>query len=434
MLTLKSLEGTDMSNPSRQKALEKAQMKVLFQVPFFAPGVAKLPVVWDDTVETACTNGEVIRWNTAFFDRLSEQERVTLLCHEVAHPLLGHLWRLPPPGGDHGLANEAADYKINQMLQEFGDAVKAKRLADPFPFPDWCPGLRDKQYDNLSEEEIYQRLASRTRSKGPGGVGTGGNPGKGQGGAGNGQNNPSPSQFGQFQAPCQGGSGQQAGQKGKQGGGQPDPAASQKLKNDWAATLIQSATIAAGRGDCPLGIQRLVDALVKPKVDWQEVLKSWLREKCADDWDFMKPAMEFDGSGFLMPSMESDRIGWCLFAKDTSGSINQELLAKFLVNTQWCLDEMRPSKLVDICCDSKIHQVKEYTPGDTIDRNAPGGGGTSFVPVWDYIRKMPSLPKCVVYLTDLDGDFGEDPGVPVIWVTWTEGGKAPFGDVIYVGD
>jgi hypothetical protein len=43
---------------------------------------------------------------------------------------------------------------------------------------------------------------------------------------------------------------------------------------------------------------------------------------------------------------------------------------------------------------------------------------------------MEVAPKCVVYLTDLDGDFGQDPGVPVIWLAYGGGSKAPFGEVV----
>jgi predicted metal-dependent peptidase len=107
------------------------------------------------------------------------------------------------------------------------------------------------------------------------------------------------------------------------------------------------------------------------------------------------------------------------------------MLARFQTEKQNCLDEMRPSKLVDIYCDSKIHKIAEYGLGESIGTDAPGGGGTSFVPVFRHVESMPVVPKCIVYLTDLDGDFPSDPGVPCIWVTWTKGGTAPFGEVVY---
>jgi predicted metal-dependent peptidase len=389
---------------ARQKRVEKAQMRVLFTVPFFAPGVAKLPVEFRDDVPTACTNGERIVFGTKFFDSLKDQEIVTVLCHEVAHCMYGHCWRMPS-GADPETWNIAVDHHVNTMLKDFSALVKAKNLADPFPFPDpqdaYCA---DPQYRDITEELTYHKLA---RQKPPGGGG------KGKPGAGKPAPGSMPS-FGQVE-PVKG----QSAAKAKQ------------LQNDWTATLLQSAQMASGRGELPDSMARLVDHLVNPQVPWPEVLRSWLREQCADDWNWLEPAMAFEGSGFILPDLKSEKMGPVVFATDTSGSITPELLAQFQSEKQSCLDEMRPSKLVDIYCDAKIQKVVEYSSGDAIGRDGPGGGGTSFVPVFEYVGKMPVAPKCVVYLTDLCGDFPPDPGIPTIWVTWEKGGKAPFGEVVY---
>lgn len=390
---------------SRDKRLERAQMKVLFQVPFFAPGVAKLPVVWDDSIPTACTDGQVIRWSTKFFDALEDQELVTLLCHEVAHCMLGHLWRIPGTvQGQDGveLWNEAADHAVNLMLKEFSELVMGKRLADPFPFPKKFPPLADPAFKGLSEEVIFSRINR------PGGGGGGG---KGKG------------TFGQF---VPGGAG-----NGTPGAGQ-TPAQQKALASDWAGTLVNAANMSKGRGDLPAGMDRFVEELVNPSLSWWEILRSFLREQCSDDWDFLKPAMEWEGSGFILPSLHSERVGTVVFATDTSGSIDHAILAQFQAEKQNCVDEMKPKRVIDIYCDSKIQKVGEYSAGEAIDRHAPGGGGTSFVPVFEHCAKMSDAPKALVYLTDLDGRFPKEaPPYPVLWVTWTKDGTAPFGEVIY---
>src|SRR5277367_4287721 len=149
-----------MKTNDRQKRLDKAQLRVLFQVPFFAPGVARLPVFFDDSgqVPTACTDGERIIWSGPWFDSLPDAVLTTVLCHEACHCLLGHLWRLPGPGGDMGVANEACDHAVNLMLREFSELIMAKRLADPFPFPPDAPGLADPAYRGMAEETIYAKL------------------------------------------------------------------------------------------------------------------------------------------------------------------------------------------------------------------------------------------------------------------------------------
>ena len=61
-----------------------------------------------------------------------------------------------------------------------------------------------------------------------------------------------------------------------------------------------------------------------------------------------------------------------------------------------------------------------------------GGGGTSFIPVFEYIEKNDLRPDALIYLTDLAGRFPEhEPDFPVIWGAICEG-TAPFGKVVRI--
>ena len=379
---------------AREKRLEKAQTRVIFTVPFFASGVAKLPVRFDGSVDTAATDGTGIRWNPQFFDKLTDAQLVTVLCHETCHCLLGHIWRAPD-GADWELWNQATDHAVNLMLQEFGAVILAKGLADPFPFPEpkeaFCA---DPSFKGMAEEVIYGRLAAR-KPKGGGKQPSGGqSAGNGQGASNSGQ----PGKPGQQPGKSPGAGGPAPGSMPSFGQvQQPAPgqqAASKALASDWQGTLIQSCKIAAGQGTLPAAMDRELGKAVNPQVPWWDLLRSWLREQCSDD-----------------------------------------CLARFQVEKQNCLDEMRPRALVDILCDARIQSVKEYAPGDTVDCKCTGGGGTDFRPVFEHVQVLPERVKAVVYLTDLYGTFPDaDPGVPVIWVTWTAPGsvEVPFGEVVYV--
>lgn len=408
---------------NRSKRIEAAQLRVLFAAPFFAPGVAKLPVkcmpgeelraktgLPPNQVATACTDGNSILMANEFMDSLSDAQLVTLLCHEVCHPLFGHLWRAPV-GGDMGVWNQACDYKVNAMLKDYGATVTERGLADPFPFPEPAAAYCfSPEFSEDSEESVYNKLMARKTAGAGSGKGKGG---KAAGGSNGAQGMPN---FGQFM--------QAAGQT---------PSQAKASAKDWERTLIQSVHAAKSQGQCPAGFERLVNQLLNPKVAWQEILRSLLREQCADDWDFLTPALEWTSSDFIMPSMRSDRVSTVVFAIDTSGSVDDDLLAQFKAEMQGCLDNMRPRKLVEICCDSVIHAEREYGTGDMIKMDAPGGGGTSFVPVMERCANMEPMPKAVVYLTDLQGDFGTDPGFPVIWVGYG-GGKmeVPYGQLVEV--
>lgn len=417
-----------MNDQQRMKRVDRAQLRALFSVPFFAPGIAKLPVVFDDRWPTACTDGKKIMWNREWFDSLKDEVLVTVLCHEVAHPMLGHLWRFPS-GADQTVWNIAADHAVNNMLKEFGESITAKAFANPFPMPDG-PICCDPKYKDMAEEAIYADLirnqppgGGEGKRKGPQSVSavSGQGPG-GQSqppGQGGGKSPPSgrPGAFGEF-IPAQGNTPEQQ-------------AAQKQLETDWQATLMQSLAIAKGRGNVPGSLERFVDELLHPKVPWVDLLRNWLREKAEDDWNWMKPNQYFNDNEFILPSLDGERMGTVIFATDTSGSIDAEALAQFQSEKQACLDDMKPSKLIDIYCDSKIQGEQEYRVGDEISHKAPGGGGTSFVPVFERLEELPEKPKLVVYLTDLDGAFPDkQPDYPVLWVV--HGGKTevPFGDVV----
>jgi predicted metal-dependent peptidase len=393
---------------SRDKRVDRAQLKVLFSVPFFAPAVARLPVVFDDSIPTACTAGKEIRFNGKWFDTLPDPVVATVLAHEACHCLLGHLWRAPG-GVDWDIWNQACDHAVNLMLKEFSAQVIANRLADPFPFPDpqdaYCA---NPAFAGMNEEKIYQILSGQ---KGSGGGGQG-QPGQGQG-----QGKHSMPSFGQMQQPANG----QAAQ-------------AKQLQSSWDNTMIQSVTMAKGRGTVPGSVSAFVGELLDPKVPWWEVLRNWLREQASDDWNWMRPNEYFDESGFILPSLDSERIGAVVFGKDTSGSVTcyPEITTQFVTEQQNCLDDLRPSKLVDICCDTRITRVKEYVAGEAIDKDFPGGGGTDFRPIFEHCEAMPVPPKCLVILTDLDGTMPDKaPEFPVIWCVYGSKEQAPFGETIH---
>lgn len=425
---------------SQRKRLEKADIKVLLTVPFFGAGVARLPDSIVAGVETAQTDGKWIAWGPEFFDSLSDSQLVTVKCHEVCHPMLGHLWRAPV-GCDWELWNIATDHEVNLMLKEFSATLTGKGQPDPFPFPEpvgaYCA---DPRFSGMAAERIYAILESERRQGDGGGGGKPGAKAAAGGGSSAGQSGGASNKV--SPKGCQGPSpvpkphsmpsfGQMAQPKTTPAGSQ-EAAQAKRDAADWQNALIQAVQSMKGRGDLPGSLSRLVDGLVNPVVPWPSLLRSWLREQCADDWCFSTPDMCMGDSGFILPSLRSEKMGPVVFGSDWSGSTYSALVEKFHVEKQACLDELRPSKLVDIGFDTRVVWEREYTPGDTVTRDIKGGGGTCFKDFFRRCAELQPAPKCAVILTDLDGSFPDEaPGFPVIWVTWTKDGEAPFGQVVF---
>ena len=396
-----------MTPKERARRLDRAKIRMVLNLPFFAPGLAKLPVTFGACpMGTAHTDGKGIVWQPEWFDSLPDECLPTLLAHEVSHCLFGHPWRMPA-GGNPRKWNIAIDHATNLMLKEFSDEQVAKGYADPFPFPKDKPPVMDAKFKGWHEERIYAALPD-----GDGG-GSGGSGGKDKQPGGG---------FGEVM-PQQPQPGTKAAEQARQDA------------SDWRDTLIQSAMAQKMAGTLPGSLQTLVGEIFHPKVPWWDVLRSRLRELVNDDWDFMAPRQDFPESDFILPSLRSERVAGVVFGSDWSGSTVccPGLVGRFHDEKQECLDSLQPSTLTDIGFDTQIGWERVYRPGDQISKEIKCGGGTDFRPFFARVGELNPAPKVVVVLTDMAGSFPDNPpDVPTIWVTWEPNAKAPFGEIIEV--
>ena len=84
-------------------------------------------------------------------------------------------------------------------------------------------------------------------------------------------------------------------------------------------------------------------------------------------------------------------------------------------------------------CDADVHKQYKLRSWDKVDTKFKGGGGTSFVPIFKYIKRKRIKTDVLVYFTDMYGDFPKTPPLyPTLWVSTTEVNKAPFGKVLQI--
>ena len=79
-----------MNQEAITKDLQDFKTTMLMYRPFFGDILLRLPIVRDDAVPTACTDGRTIRWSGPFFSSLNSAQRHYVLMHEVFHVLLMH--------------------------------------------------------------------------------------------------------------------------------------------------------------------------------------------------------------------------------------------------------------------------------------------------------------------------------------------------------
>jgi predicted metal-dependent peptidase len=373
-----------------QEKVSQATTQIILDHPFFATLLLHMRRIEDDKIPTACTNGVFIKYNPKFIDTLTLPQVVGLLVHEVLHPALGHLHRLPPTKR----GNIAGDYAINNFLDDYNKTVGHNRIDLP---PGGCV---DHQYDGLSAEQILGKLPPEEEDGGGGnGDGTG---------------------WGDFEGPA--------------GDGDLSP---EDMQSEWERRVVQSATaVKMQQGKLPACIEAMVEKLVNPVVPWQEVLARFIDNTSANDYSWSKPDRRFLPDDIVIPDLHDETLGEIVVALDTSGSIygSADVLESFQTEVNEIIRRCKPERTTIIHCDAAVQHVEEFGPGDTVTLKPKGGGGTDFRPVGDYIREHNINPRVVIYLTDLYGTFPDrEWPFPTIWVVYSNPtGVAPFGETVTI--
>lgn len=378
--------------------IEKALTALVLDQPFFAVLAMRLPIVMDNKkTPTFATDGQSLYINAEFCASLKDKEIITVLAHEVLHCALGHIWR-KPEGADHETWNRAIDNEANWELQAANDKARHNSQAEPFPWPS-CGKEMEDRFKGVAAEIVYRALSEEKPPSESG-------PGK------KGQTGQGPS-FGEVLPVPQD--------------------AKPQIKEVWDRAVMQAAKVAQEKGHIPGAIEEMIKRITSNKVDWRAVLRDYLSTAAHEDWSFRQPNSRYADSDFVLPSLNNERAGKIVFAIDTSGSINSELLSAFISEAQQCLDDLNPESLTVIYCDADIQAIDTYEPGDIIKEKVTGRGGTDFRPVFDHCNKLEEIPKVLVYLTDLEGDFPEEkPEYRTLWLSTSDRVNPPFGDVIEI--
>lgn len=277
--------------------------------------------------------------------------------------------------------------------------------------------LRDSTFDGLAEEQIYAKIAP---PDGPGGNNPGQSPPGNQPGnqpgqqPGNGQPQ-DPSDFGSVED-CPGTEAEQN-----------EALAQAKVE------IIRAAQVAKSQGRLPGSMASWVEEIKHPKVPWQEVLRDYLTAHARDDYSWNKPNKRYADTGFILPSLRNFRCGTIAVAIDTSGSIGQTEFDQFMGELRSIVESMKPEKLIVIQCDASVQDYREIDAAELDGKmQLCGGGGTSFIPVFERIEQEGEEPACLVYLTDAHGTFPDNaPSYPVMWAVTTDK-QVPFGTQIKV--
>jgi predicted metal-dependent peptidase len=369
-----------MSSHDLHTLLSAAILRLQVQSPFFATLALFCQYLFSREVETASTDGKVVFLNPDVVMALSRPELDTLLLHEILHAAFLHTLRRQERSPY--LWNYAADIVVNGVLAELAE-------KSPKHFKLLESSIREPDLERLSVEEIYELLQKHSLDKRPSCLQEHTN----------------------------------------------EVLAPNELKAHWKQALQQASIVQAqsGRGAVPQGMQRLLDQVTAPQLDWRSLLWRFLVKTPTDFADFDRRHIY---RGLYLETLCADAVRVHV-AIDTSGSIEEEQLAMFLAELGGILAAYPHLTAELYYADSALYGPYSLEKFAEIPR-PQGGGGTSFVPFFAHLADSNALPSdpCV-YLTDGHGDFPSEARPNTLWVV-TPGGLVsedfPFGDVLRLLD
>jgi predicted metal-dependent peptidase len=219
----------------------------------------------------------------------------------------------------------------------------------------------------------------------------------------------------------------------------------ESLSESWQVWTRQAVAAARAKneGRVPGSLQRIVEDLNAPRVDWRDVLRRFVTDSMVRDYSWTRPNRRFTGEDFVLPGTVTDSLNHLVVVLDTSSSVFDVLdtVSQFGAEVSAMLDDGAADRVTVLHCDTAVRRVDEYGRGDPILSWDPvGGGGTRFSPAFAWIRENATDAAAVLYLTDLDcTDYGEEPAAPVLWAAYgrpsaveSHAARLPFGEVIRV--
>ena len=417
--TLVDIPETTLSDEEILDKLIKARIEMLMSAPFFGNLATRL--ILKDATEwcpTAATDGKYFYYNKHFVGALSDEETVFLMGHEVLHCVYDHM-DVTRRGDRHPvLWNIANDYVINADLIDarVGEEIKIVQICH-----DW-------KYRGKISEEIYDDLFQQMEE--------------------NGQIMEIPMdtldvhldrEEGDDESPDSTTKGNTEGdEEGKDGPAQYTAEEKEQIKQEFQNATMQAAK-AAGAGNLPGGVKRLLDKFLNPQLDWRQLLAMQIQSVMRSDYTMQTPSRKGRDEGYYFPGLDRETTIDIFVSMDMSGSIFDDMARDFLGEVKGVMDQYTDFKIHLVCFDTEVYNPQVFDQGNMgefMEYELAGGGGTDFDCVFDYMKENGITPKKHVMFTDgyPYGSWGEEHYCDTLFIVHGGYGdrtpEAPFGITI----
>lgn len=354
-----------------------ARVGLLLRHPFFGNMATRLKIEdGSKWCKTAATDGRSIFFNREFFEPLTTKQVEFVIAHEVLHNVFDHMGRRE--GRDPKIFNIAADYCVNGQLvrDRIGNTIQSIQM------------FHDQKYYGWSAEQVYDDIYEKYDSEELDALGELLDEHVDW------ENNPDGKQYSKEEL---------------------------KAIRDEIREATMQAAQAAGAGNVPAGVARMIKELTEPKMNWREIIRQQIQSIIRSDYTFMRPNRKGWHMNAVLPGTNfAETIDICV-ALDMSGSIGEMQAKDFLSEIKAIMDEFKDFTLKLWCFDTSVYNEADfngYNSDEFMEYQIKGGGGTDFDANWEYMKAHDITPKKFIMFTD---------GYP--WNSW---GDENYCDTVFI--
>ena len=435
---------------SIEREIDKLRQQLMDEQPFWGILASRLKTVVGNhfhgrEVKTAAVDGRHLFINPDFWNDLSLQERKTIFVHEVAHVGLGH--HLRRDDRDQKIWNVAGDHEINLILEKQG-----------FEMPDHA--TCDHRFTGWSAERIFADLPRRRRGEGVGPP-SDDDPGENTTVPADDPDGDSEGTTTTAEDPGSNDKGDSPSNSSA-GGSEETPGEVWDPVNDDGSEIteeqktkhleelthdIQMADHArkgvGSSGD--VDRRRATNRLIDPRMKWKNFLNRWITQRgkpVGRSWsklDRRSMVREIYQPGEIKEGMD-----WLVLAVDVSSSIAQTEFRAFIGHIESIRKNIKIEKITLVPFNHVVQQeyIVNLAPKDKFPSELRVGGGTSFAPIFNWVRRQNKTPDGIIVFTDLCCDeYGAPARTSILWASTDEvysnyqgwySNKPPFGEVIQI--
>lgn len=337
-----------------------ARVGLLLRHPFFGNMATRLKIIdASDWCQTAATDGRALYYNREFFEGLSTKNVEFVVAHEILHNVFDHMGRTE--ARNRRVFNIAADYCVN------GQLIRDK-IGDQ---PPKIPIFHDVGHYGKSAEQIYDELMEK---------------------------------YDEEELEALGKLLDEHIDWDKEGKGGRPQYSKEELKQirDEVREATMQAANAAGAGNTPASVARLIKDLTEPKINWRQMLRQQIQSLIKNDYSFQRPNRKGWHTGAILPGLKNDETIDICVGMDMSGSISDDMSRDFLSELKGIMEEYKDFKIKVWCFDTRVYNEADFDGynDDIMSYELKGGGGTDFEANYNYMKEHDINPKKFIMFTD----------------------------------